>query len=71
MQEEGNGKLIWDGVICKTCCMRTIGRPNKINKAIETTRRRMLKINLDLRMSVFKAKIQTFPVVLLPPILSN
>jgi len=30
--------------------------PQKINKAIEASGGRMLKINLDLRMSVFKAK---------------
>jgi hypothetical protein len=36
--------------IVNICCTRTAGQNPHINNEIETARRRMLKINLNLRM---------------------
>jgi hypothetical protein len=45
------GRLIWDGAIGKMFCTCATGQNPQTNKAIEIARRRMLKINLNLRMS--------------------
>ena len=44
-----------DGSVKRVVCVRQ-ATPKKSIKHIETSRGRMLKINLDLRLSVFKAK---------------
>ncbi len=45
--EEGVGKVIWDGAICKMRWAREAGHIPQSNKMIEIVRKSMLKTNLN------------------------